>query len=182
MWSGNLPIPPARGVCKSALLFNARSDKRVFHEFYKITAHRTADQLWPHNLYIFDGWGWDAGYIKVPYAEISSLVKTLQPNCILIENNHEYTQVHSEIVEYEMPIDGPPRLSNILPGEGFEPIRYSSMDKDRCWFWHPLRECDFMSPQMIVDRLNQCNSGNANYLLSVDPDIPGSYGNARSNA
>jgi hypothetical protein len=116
----------------------------------------------------FDGWGWGAGYKKVSFVEIDSLVKSLQPNCLVIDNNHEYNFRHSEIVEYEMPIDGPPKEGNYLSAEGFEPIR-----ADKCWFWHPNRECDLMPPQIIVDHMNQCNSRNANYLLNVCPDTTG---------
>ena len=95
----------------------------------------------------FDGWGWDAGYKKVPYTMVQKLIKKYQPGCMLIENNHEYTSTHSEIIEYEMPIDGPPKLSNVAPAEGNEPIR---QDKGHCWFWHPVDSCTIMSADYII--------------------------------
>jgi alpha-L-fucosidase len=121
----------------------------------------------------FDGWGWDAGYRAVPYDTIRSCIKSLQPNCLIVENNHEFTTTHSEMLEWEMPIDGPPPLNNVRPAEGNEPIRYSSANKERCWFWHPIGNCDLMPAQMIVDRLLANNKGNAAYLLDLTPDTLG---------
>lgn len=118
----------------------------------------------------FDGWGWDAGYNRVPYTMVLNLIKKIQPYCLLIENNHEYTTRHSEIIEYEMPIDGPPKLDNILPAEGNEPIR---QDRGHCWFWHPIDSCTIMSASYIVSRLNLCNSRHASYLLDLTPDTTG---------
>jgi alpha-L-fucosidase len=116
----------------------------------------------------FDGWGWGPGYKRVPYDTVHALIKSIQPNCMIVENNHEFTTVHSEIIEYEMPIDGPPKLGNIRPAEGNEPIR-----ADQCWFWHPNRECDIKSAQGIVEQLRENNSRNAAYLLDLTPDTTG---------
>jgi alpha-L-fucosidase len=113
------------------------------------------------------------GYKNVPFAEIDSLVKALQPNCLVIDNNHEINFRHSEILEWEIPVVGPPSTGNHMTGEGYEPISYNMTKPERCWFWHPDDECALMPPQMIVDRLNQCNSNTANYLLSVCPDTTG---------
>jgi alpha-L-fucosidase len=118
----------------------------------------------------YDGWGWDAGYKRVPYKMVLNLIKKYQPYCMLIENNHEYTTAHSEIVEYEMPIDGPPKIGNTQPTEGNEPIR---VDAGHCWFWHPIDSCTIMSPDYIISRLTLCNSRNASYLLDLTPDTTG---------
>lgn len=118
----------------------------------------------------FDGWGWDAGYRRVPYTMVRNLIKSIQPHCMLIENNHEYTTAHSEIVEYEMPIDGPPKLGSSQPTEGNEPIR---QDVGHCWFWHPIDSCTIMSRDYIISRLTLCNSRNASYLLDLTPDTTG---------
>jgi alpha-L-fucosidase len=118
----------------------------------------------------FDGWGWDAGYRRVPYTMVLNVIKKNQPNCLLIENNHEYTTKHSEIIEYEIPIDGMPKLNNVSPAEGNEPIR---ADVGHCWFWHPIDSCTIMSADYIVSRLNLCNSRHASYLLDLTPDNRG---------
>jgi alpha-L-fucosidase len=116
----------------------------------------------------FDGWGWGPGYNRVPYDTIRSLIKSIQPNCLIVENNHEFSTVHSEMIEYEMPIDGPPPQSNTRPAEGNEPIR-----SDMCWFWHPNYNCNLKTAQNIVDQLKENNDRNASYLLDLTPDTTG---------
>jgi len=125
----------------------------------------------------FDGWGWGPGYKALSVSEINSFVNSLQPNCLVIDNNHEFSLRHSEITEYEIPVDNPPSVGNRIPAEGYEPIHLNN-SYGPTWFWHPDRdpsykECDLFSPQQIVDKLSLCNSRNANYLLSVCPDTTG---------
>jgi alpha-L-fucosidase len=118
----------------------------------------------------FDGWGWGPGYNKVPYDSVRNLIKRLQPRCLMIENNHKYAMDHTEIIEYEMPIDGPPGANNTLPAEGCQVIRASA---DHCWFWHPIDECTMMPAQTIVDELNINNARHAAYLFDLTPDTTG---------
>jgi alpha-L-fucosidase len=118
----------------------------------------------------FDGWGWGPGYNKVPYDTVRNLIKRLQPKCLMIENNHKFTIDHTEIIEYEMPIDGPPGVNNVLPAEGCQVIRTAA---DHCWFWHPIDECTMMPAQTIVDELSANNSRNAAYLFDLTPDTTG---------
>jgi len=118
----------------------------------------------------FDGWGWGPGYNLVPYDTIKNLIKSIQPSCLLAENNHRFNTEFSEIIEYEMPIDGPPKIDNVKPAEGGQVIRASA---DHCWFWHPIDECTLMPAKDIVDELKMCNSRNATYLLDLTPDTLG---------
>lgn len=116
----------------------------------------------------FDGWGWMVGYQIVPYDTIRNLIKSIQPKCLVLDNNHYYAMKNTEIVEYEMPIDGAPKLGSTLPTEGGQPIR-----TDKTWFWHPLNECGLTPAQSIVDELNTVNQRGANYLLDLTPDTNG---------
>jgi hypothetical protein len=116
----------------------------------------------------FDGWGWGPSYTQVPYDAVKRIIKKSQPNCLIVENNHEYNTTHSEIIEYEMPIDGPPPLGNLRPAEGNEPIRL-----DHCWFWHPEKQCEIQSAMSIVDQLKENNARNSSYLLDLTPDTTG---------
>jgi alpha-L-fucosidase len=118
----------------------------------------------------FDGWGWGPGYIKVPYDTVRNLIKSIQPHCLILENNHYYKLQYTELVGYEMPVDGAPKVDNILPAEGCNVVHAGS---DYCWFWHPSDECLLKSPQTVVDQLNSNNSRNANYLFDLTPDTTG---------
>jgi alpha-L-fucosidase len=110
------------------------------------------------------------GYKFVPWDTIRNLVKGIQPKCLMIENNHKYTMTNTEIIEYEMPIDGPPKGNNTLPCEGAQVIRAAT---DHCWFWHPVDECTLMPSTKIVSELNANNAAHANYLLDLTPDTLG---------
>jgi len=121
----------------------------------------------------FDGWGWDVGYKNVPYDTIWNLIHTIQPKCMLIENNREYNTKHSDIPEWEQPVGGPPPLNNTMPAEGNEPVNYNATKPERCWFWHPSIECELMTEQMIVANLKHNNTGHAAYLLDLTPDTLG---------
>jgi alpha-L-fucosidase len=119
----------------------------------------------------FDGWGWKVGYLQIPYAPVANLVHELNAklghHTIISENNHQKALWNTEIVQYEIPIDGPPLAGNTLPSEGNEPIRL-----DNCWFWHPMTSSS-KSTQFILNRINSSNAVNTTYLLDLTPDTSG---------
>jgi hypothetical protein len=86
---------------------------------------------------------------------------------IISENNHQFKLWNTEIVQYEIPIDGPPLEGNTLPSEGCEPLR-----GDNCWFWHPMNTT-LKNTRFILDRITAANAVNATYLLDVTPDTLG---------
>jgi Alpha-L-fucosidase len=119
----------------------------------------------------FDGWGWYVGYFQIPYAPVANLVHELNAklghHTIISENNHQKSLWNTEIVQWEIPIDGPPLAGNTLPSEGNEPIRL-----DNCWFWHPMASAS-KSTQFILNRISSANAVNATYLLDLTPDTTG---------
>ena len=115
-----------------------------------------------------DGWAWDIGYVRVPYDTIRNLVRSLQPHCLLVENNYYCSMKNTDIVEYELPVVGSPKTGNVLPSEGCLSIR-----SDLCWFWHPVQECNLLPAESIVKYLNDYNARNASLLLDLTPDSTG---------
>ncbi len=119
----------------------------------------------------FDGWGWYVGYVIIPYDTVANLVHYLNDSLghhtIIVENNHMYKMTNTEIVEYEIPIDGPPLAKNGLPSEGNEPFR-----ADNCWFWHPM-DTMVKTTTFIMNRITAANAAYATYLLDVTPDTTG---------
>ena len=119
----------------------------------------------------FDGWGWKVGYRVIPYDTVANLVHKLNDSLghhtIITENNHKFQLYNTEIVQYEIPKDGPPLAGNTLPSEGNEPLR-----GDNCWFWHPMNNT-IKSTQFILSRIVAANAAHATYLLDVTPDTLG---------
>jgi alpha-L-fucosidase len=116
----------------------------------------------------FDGWGWQVDYPVVPYDTVRNLIKTLQPNCLLMENNYFKSMKNTDVVSYETPVIGFPVEGNTLPSEAGQTIRL-----DHCWFWHPDDQCNVKSAQTIISELTMSNSRNASYLLDLTPDTTG---------
>lgn len=116
----------------------------------------------------FDGWAWDIGYMRVPYDTLRDLIRSIQPNCLLVENNYYCSMKNTDIVEYELPVVGAPKVGNVLPSEGCLSIR-----SDFCWFWHPVDECALLTAESIAKSVNDYNARNASLLLDLTPDSTG---------
>ena len=114
----------------------------------------------------FDAWSWLESYDNVPYDTIFNFVKSIQPHCLLIENNHQNTLVSSEIVEHEF---GANSMSGKtpLPSEECAPI-----DSGGNWYnsdWN----CRLLPHKLLDSLKDTLNSWNANFLLSLTPDTTG---------
>jgi alpha-L-fucosidase len=126
----------------------------------------------PIDLLWFDGWGWQVGYDAVPYETIRAHVKSLQPNCLILENNHKKALQNTEIVGFEQNVDGVP-AANTLPAEMAGNIRGQEADGDSVWFYHPAGNCNLKSVETLKSELVGANTGHANFLLDVTPDDQG---------
>ena len=116
-----------------------------------------------------DGWAWMVGYHMVPYATIRNLVKTLQPDCLMSENQETDRQLnYTEIVTWERAVVGYPPIGNPYPSEAGNTIR-----TDGCWFWHPVNECNIQQAPNIVNDLTMLNSRNTSFLYDLTPDTTG---------
>ena len=127
-----------------------------------LTRYGPIDLLW------FDGWGWNVGYTRVPYPDIRDHIKSLQPNCLVIENNHRERLENTEIVVWEQgPYGGPP-AGNTIPSEVAGNIR-----ADAVWFYHPMGNCTLKPLSTLLGDLTTFNGRRTNYLLDVTPDDRG---------
>ena len=105
------------------------------------------------------------------WSSLRSLVKSLQPNCLLLANNsHDFKETDIHSFEYPIYMDdhGYPPPGNTIPSEVCDCIT-----SDRHWFWHPDSEQHLRSAEEIVKVVRLCNERDANYLLSVPPDRNG---------
>ncbi|MBL8025928.1 MAG: alpha-L-fucosidase, partial [Fibrobacteres bacterium] len=126
-----------------------------------LTKYGAIDGLW------FDGWGWKVGYAAVPYETIHRHIKSLQPNCLVMENNHQKTLYNTEITLYERNLDGIPSLNNLYPTEVCCNIR-----SDGKWFFSS-GACNLRSLDYLWVSLRDVNASKANYLLDLTPDTAG---------
>ncbi|TCD12046.1 carbohydrate-binding protein [Pedobacter frigidisoli] len=122
--------------------------------------------------------GWDApwsriSYDDVPFEDIYNLIKTLQPDCLVMDlNGAKYPAeglYYTDIKTYEMGAgQRMPKDSKVMPTLACLPINTS-------WFWKtdfptvPVRK-----PQEIVDGLiKPLNDASCNFILNVAPNRDG---------
>ena len=122
----------------------------------------------PITVMWFDGWAWMVGYGDVPYASIRDHIKSIQPECLVLDNNHFHNLDSTELMVYERPVEGIPPAGNEYPGEVCGCAR-----RDQVWFYHPPGNCDLYSAQEVVDDLEKLDQRNCNYLFDLTPDDRG---------
>ncbi len=123
----------------------------------------------PIALLWFDGWDWQPAvtYARIPYEALRDYIHSLQPNVLVLENNHEHSLAHSDIVGYERNVEGTPPADNMLPAEVADNIRF-----DGKWFFSD-GACNLKSQEMLATSLSEVGASYSNYLLDLTPDQHG---------
>lgn len=130
-----------------------------------LTHYGPIDAIW------FDGWYWAVGYSAIPFNTLANYVHSLQPGCLVIDNNHLHNGA-SAIDIYEYAIDGLPPSGNSLPSEfdigiqhnpsGVPDYSYSDLDAG----------VDFPASQLVQEWFTS-NQNNAAFLINFGPDLTG---------
>lgn len=115
---------------------------------------------------IIDGWQaiWGGlSYANMPFEEMDAYVKSIQPNCLLINHSCEITLAHTDVVFYENAAGqnathdfaGPGAAGNILT---------------KHWFW---REKDagmrLISADWALKKISDMNAKNVAFLINASP-------------
>lgn len=125
---------------------------------------------------IFDGWEAPWGrisYDDVPFTEIYRLIKSLQPNCLVIDmNSHKYPRealFYGDIKFYEQgagqKIDA---ATNRLPAMACLPMQ-------RTWFWKESMPADTLldARQFVENTLVPYNQAHCSFVLNAAPNRDG---------
>ncbi|UOE50837.1 alpha-L-fucosidase [Mucilaginibacter sp. SMC90] len=132
----------------------------------------------PIEALIIDGWDapWSRiSYDDVPFEQIYKLIKTLQPNCILMDlNGAKYPKdglYYTDIKTYEM--GAGQRMSkdiNQMPSLACLPLQSS-------WFWKTnFPSTDVKNPAKLVEEtIEPLNKANCNFILNVAPNRDGLF-------
>lgn len=125
---------------------------------------------------MFDGWEAPWGrisYDDIPFTDIYTLVKSLQPNCLVIDmNSHKYPReelFYSDIKFYEQ--GAGQKIStdeNHLPAMACLPMQ-------RTWFWKESMPTDeLLSPENFVkNTLEPYNKAHCSFVLNAAPNRDG---------
>lgn len=119
---------------------------------------------------ICDGWQAHWGgpsYVNLPFKEINALVKSLQPNCLLMNISCESNLNHTDIVFYENAagqeveanFEGPGASCNILT---------------KHWFWRAEDTESQLKPACwALDMIKEVNEKNVTFILNGSPNQHG---------
>ncbi|MGI5894818.1 MAG: alpha-L-fucosidase [Candidatus Merdivicinus sp.] len=119
---------------------------------------------------IIDGWQARWGgpfYEKMPFEEIDDFVKSLQPNCLLINHSCETSLAHSDIVFYEN------AAGQEVP-DGFMGPGAAGNKLTNNWFWHDTDATTTLKPaQWALEKAMEMNSRNVAFLINASPNDQG---------
>ncbi len=98
-------------------------------------------------MLFIDGWSWKMGHVAVPYDQIRTLVKRLQPGCLLVDNTHLQCLYENDMIHFEAGQTCP--QDNTLPALQSALINKNSGDD---WFWDPrVPTASLLSVEEIVN-------------------------------
>jgi len=123
------------------------------------------------DYFVMDGWFWRMGHKEVPYHEIRTLVRELQPECLITDHTHLQAPYHMDIPYFEGPFGAFPTEGNTMASS----LGHCSINGNG-WFWSPetpegLKANDGV--EVIVNKLTKCESRYCNFMLNCMPNRDG---------
>ena len=118
-------------------------------------------------VFVVDGYMWKMGHRQIPYQEIRSLVKSLQPNCLFIDHNGGIPW-EVDVVYFEEPlgIQAPDRNT-------FAACQGQTISNG--WFWDEscADSSKLKSVKDIMSHLNRLEPLYTNFIINCPPNRAG---------
>jgi alpha-L-fucosidase len=125
----------------------------------------------PIPLLIFDGWAWKVGHRAVPYDEIRALVKSLQPNCLMLDNSHLMSPWENDLAGIEE------AQGNVFvaPDNTFPAVQMQKINAagGNDWFWAPNIGGLMTVANVVTTHLGTTEPVWTNFLLNCPPNRDG---------
>lgn len=118
----------------------------------------------------FDGWStWPTtpNFDDVDYGEILALVKSLQPECIIVNHTYESNLAHAEVPFADAAGRDYPYHPDYL-----RPTAASDF-LEKGWWWNDNHRPKPKSVEYLLGKLNSYNSHNSVYILNLAPTTAG---------
>ncbi len=122
------------------------------------------------DMLLLDGWSWKIGHKNLPYEEIHGLIKSLQPECLIVDNTHLKSLYNQELLHFEW--------GSGLPTNNTQPAVLSLLINEGVgngWFWnqdvpkHELLSVDYLVDSTLVKLEPQWIS----FVLNCPPNQAG---------
>jgi len=121
-------------------------------------------------LLVLDGWAWKMGHRNAPFAEIHDLIKSLQPDILMVDHDGIQGPWDADLVMYEEPKGVfSPTGNTIAAGQGNKVNSSGGND----WFWAPNLG-GLMTASSIVDgHLKKLEASYTTFILNCPPNREG---------
>jgi alpha-L-fucosidase len=124
----------------------------------------------PIPILVFDGWAWKTGHQTVAYQEIRTLVKSLQPDCLMTDHTHLADPWDVDIVNFEEPtgVFSPP--TNTYAAAQEQKVNATGGND---WFWAPGIGSLMTTSDIVDAHLKKLEPAWTNFLLNCPPNRDG---------
>ncbi|MCM2483688.1 alpha-L-fucosidase [Burkholderia glumae] len=120
------------------------------------------------DIWVNDGYAWQMGQQQVPYQQVRELVKSLQPNIIMIDHGALTVPFLGDAIYFEEPMGVTSPANNTYASAQGTTITPAG------WFWHPQDPTtDPMSQADIVNHLTTLEPRWTSFLLNCPPNRSG---------
>ncbi|MBI0327655.1 alpha-L-fucosidase [Burkholderia plantarii] len=120
------------------------------------------------DIWVNDGYAWQMGQQQVPYQQIRELVKSLQPNIIMIDHGALTVPFLGDAIYFEEPLGVTAPANNTYASAQGTTITPAG------WFWHPQDPTtDPMSQADIINHLTTLEPRWTSFLLNCPPNRSG---------
>jgi alpha-L-fucosidase len=123
-------------------------------------------------IFVMDGYMWKMGHKQIPYQEIRGLIKSLQPNCLVIDHNGGIPW-DVDIIYFEEPI-------KIVAPDGNTLAASQGQTISNDWFWDASSTdiTKLKSLEDILAHLNRLEPLYTNFILNCPPNRSGVFDKA----
>lgn len=119
------------------------------------------------DIFITDGFAWQMGQQQVPYQQIRNLVRSLQPNCVMIDHGALAVPWLGDAIYFEEPLGVTAPSTNTYAATQGQTI-------SKGWFWHPSTPTEgLMSRDDILQHLQTLEPKWVSFTLNCPPNRNG---------
>ena len=121
-------------------------------------------------LLVLDGWAWKMGHRNAPFAEIHDLIKSLQPEILIVDHDGIQGPWDADLVMYEEPKGVFSPTGNTIAAAQDNKINGTGGND---WYWAPDIG-SLMTASAIVDgHLKKLEASYTNFILNCPPNRDG---------
>lgn len=119
------------------------------------------------DMFMTDGYAWQMGQQAISYQRIRSLVKSLQPDCVMLDIGGLSEPFLSDAIFFEEPLGVTAPAGNTYAGMQGQTISNG-------WFWHPATPTNNpMSKASILSHLADLEPKYTSFILNCPPNRDG---------